>query len=285
MESKTAETQKTKQKFVLKKWMIITAAVALIVFVSVLVMAFIPFKALSADVFSDYDYVNIYDRDGGLMLSVKNEGASDAQKEHTALLKAGLAGTKHSLLRSLAEFNFVNDLRYRTVNKETEELVYDDDDFIQRDEAGLDVTKTVKTVERAEIEIRNEEDLKNKVREREQFGAGTYELEFFFRKQSEARKEIVIRDNSTEAKENKARKKTVQFDRLRIVINDSMNVIAKYRLYIYDSNEVAEGEAAVTPVEIRMNTTKLYAKLCELRELTGKGADNGEFISDTEDEL
>ena len=279
----STKAQQTKQKFVVRKWMVITAAVLLIIIVGVTVMAFIPLKTLSADAFSDYLYVNVYDQSGGLILSVKNDGdgLSDAQKKYAPLLKEGLSGTTHSVLRSAAEFNFSNRLEYVTKKVETEEPVYDDEGFVKRDESGLDVTKTVKTVKRAEIEVTSEANLREVMQSP---GPGRFVLEFVFSEQGGQRKTATVRDNSTEAKENKERSKKVEFDRVRIVINDSKNIIEKYAMYLYDSDVLADGEAVLTPVRIRMNTTKLYGKLCELRKEAGYGEDNGEYVAPADGE-
>ncbi|MCL2796430.1 MAG: hypothetical protein FWD58_00005 [Firmicutes bacterium] len=314
METLISEVKKTKKKGALKWWLLGTAAVLAVIVVAVAVMAFIPYKALADDAFTRYQYVNVYDRNGGStpMLSVKNErlvaaDTSTFEKEYAKLLKQGLVGTEHSMLRSAAEFNFVGDLRYITQKVKTEELVYDKDDFKKINKEGLEVTKTVKTVERVEREVVSEQALRDYMQAP---GAGRFVLEFVFVEQStytaihqgidarvraktllekdadaEFAKEkalkqpyVTVKDNSTEAKKNKEQTKKLHFDRVRIVINDSQNVIQKYAMYLYDSDDLATGEAVLSPVWIRMNTTTLYGKLCELRKWARGSDDNGEYI-------
>ena len=268
----TTERQTTAKKPIVKKWMVITAAILIVILAAVLVMAFIPFKALSSDVISDYLYVDVYDQGNNRILTVKKDGASDSDKEYAALFEKGISATQYSVLRSVFEFNFVNSLRYKTQKVSKEEYQYDDDGYIKKDKEGISVTKTVKTVERVEV---SGQDIVSKT----QAAPGLYVLEFVYCEQGQPRKEIEVKDDSTEAKANKERVKTIKFDRIRIVFNSSKNMIEEYTMYAYNSDEVASGEAVVTPILIRMNTTKLYEKLCELRKIIIGSDDNGEYVS------
>jgi len=315
MEVQAQKVKNAKKKPVIRLWMLITAAVLLILLVGIIIMACIPLKALSDDAFSNYLYVNVYDRNGGTtpMLSVKNDrklpqGAPEHEKTYARLLREGLNGTEHSVLRSAAEFVFVGGLRFITQEVDRSHLVYDENGFKTYDEEGLEVSKAFKTVDRVEREVRSEAHLREIMQSP---GPGRYVLEFvfcdqtqytaiheqiekeirekklnekdrdaeFIQRKKQIQPSVVVRDDSTDAKYFKQQDVTVHFDRVRIVINDSQNVIQDYAMYLYDSEELETGEAVLSPVWISMNTTALYGKLCELRKIARDSDDNGEYLA------
>ncbi|MCL2375571.1 MAG: hypothetical protein FWC82_03520, partial [Firmicutes bacterium] len=154
--------------------------------------------------------------------------------------------------------------------REGTEPAYDADGYPDMNVDGTRRMVNYRVRERNSLFVTNE----NPILNRTIYGSGIYVLDFRFAEQGQPRHEIRIRDHSDEGE----RFKTIQFDRIRIAINDSQNEIRQYMMWIYDTDYVLSGEAYVTPVLIRMNTTRLFENLNQIRYLRRGDSDNGEFI-------
>jgi len=281
-----------RQKFRFRKWMAIPAVLLVGLLVTGLILGFIPHKALSDEVFANWIYVNIYDSNGYLA-SIRREDFNEDNDHLRDIFQEGIASTSHSMLRSLLEFNYVNTLRLRTNERVDRVYRLNDDLTFYTDHLNNRVYDEVTTVDRVEV-------LGSEIRNVTPFGAGRFVLEFVFATQADYihyedrpsdRKYytglpyIYVRDNSTEARATGNRYKRIDFDRIRMVINDSFNVIEEYEMYIFNSNytEVANPiarEHRVTPVLIRMNTSRLYHRLLDIRQIQRGNRDNGEYVVD-----
>jgi len=278
----TREKREPRQKFKFRKWMAIPAAIIVGLLVTGLIMGFIPHRALSDDAFSDWHHVRIYDSEGHLETIVNRE-LNDHNERIKGLFNRGIASTSHSMLRSIFEQNFTNSLRFRTHETTTRTQRFDEDNNPVRNDFGDLVWDVTTTVEKSEVAA-------NTVRERTGYAPGTYVLEFMFARQDEPRRQVTVRDNSTNARQQGSRNVTVSFSHLRIVINDSRNTILEYRMYLFDENRInvanpAADEETVTPVLIRMNTSSLYTRLTDIREIRRGSRDNGEFVPEQPPEL
>jgi len=258
-----------------KIFLMVVAVAIVCVLITALIIGLIPNRALNDDVFMGFKSVNIYDGSNFWLGSFGH----DEDNENDKLLLEGLQSTQHSLLRSAFGFNYVNSLRLRTRNHTETFVEYDEDRRIIRDEITNEpLTRTETTV------VRDERMRATQVSSQVSAQPGTYVLEFVFASQTDARHRIRVRDNTTAARDRGERHSYIYFDRIRIVINDSLNEIEEYVLFAYDSvaadisnPSISENQFAV-PILIRMNTTRLYEQLGEIRNNIRGSSDNGTFL-------
>ncbi|MCL2061599.1 MAG: hypothetical protein FWH03_03135 [Firmicutes bacterium] len=259
--------EKPQKKFVFKKWMAVVLAGLLATAAVFIVLGCIPYKGLGAEEFSDYLHVNIYDQ-SGFAVTVKNKAtASDmteADLKREELFNEGLASTGYSLLRAAFEFSYITSLRFETERISENVRQYNDDDTPRKNRHGEDVFKTEKRTERV---MQNAKELLDPP----ETGGGYYALDFIYRDhRDQPRKTITVQGE------------TIEYDRIRIVLFDSLNTIMPFTINFFDSNKVAHDagetlEVEVPNVVIRLNTSKLYETLGEIKSLTGGSPDNGSF--------
>jgi len=299
--STTLSQKPPRKKFKFRKWMLIPACILAAVFFTGLILGLIPQRAFYNSVNPaghDWIFVNIFDAQSSTspVTTIFNDGTPEMRE----LFDKGIVGTRHSALRSLFEGNFTNSLRFATTENTTETPRFNEDGEWEFDDLDNPMFDETTTTDR--ILLRH-----NDVIARTQTEPGTFVLEFVFATQSDSLRHIdnlynpnaldngfrlpyvTVRDNSTSARESGERNVKIYFDRIRILINDSLNSIQEYQMFFFNSmaltppggirNYLSEYATYATPVFVRMNTTSLYTRLLDIREHFRFNRDNGEFVA------
>jgi len=301
-EKSTATAQKQpkapRPKFKFKLWMAIAAGLVVALLISGTILGFIPYRNLDQrrGDFSGWDMVHISDAEGHFV-TIRREhldSEHDSIREQAQAFEQGLNSTAHSLLRSLFMFNYVNDLRFRLRESHSRLPQFNEDGYRYRAEDGewvyIEETNDVR-IERTLAQAHTDT----------QTQAGTFLLDFRFPSLTPAYIQayyeehgvrpthqpqyIYIRDNSTEARDNRERNVRVYFDRVRLLINDSYGDISTFVLFIYNYDDFIAtainpyaAENRINPVEIRMRTSVLYERLMDIREHYRHNRDNGVYV-------
>lgn len=242
----------TEKKFVIKKWMVITAIVVVAITTVCIILGFIPNTSLTKNEFADYMYVNVYDATNTEADRPLVTVQPKDDDNYYDVFNAGMQTTNFSVLRGLLEFKVSNSLKFTTEEVVTTEPVYDEDGYQEVDEDGEKVTQDITTTERIMIDPST---IKTDIVASE----GVFVLEFVYANQTDERKSITIEGEE------------VLFDTMRIIINNSGNEIKDYPMYLYDSNEIHNTERGevyeITPIMYRADLTGLYEALEEIQEM------------------
>ena len=310
--SNTPTQKAPRKKFKFTKWMAVAAGFLAAFILTGIILAVIPYRNLSHDQFSGWTHVNIYDS-GGFLVTIGNNhaGLENDLGIRRDMFEHGLDSTRHSLLRSIFEFNYVNDLRFRLNENHIPAHQKFDPETGYRyiDSNGVAVWIDDKVVTERQEFTRAQAHAQTEAR------GGTFMLDFFFPSRTPTQlvgadgnlmyeydedynriapivdrsqpQSITVRDNSDAAREARERNYTFYFNRVRILFNSSYGEIAEFVLFVYNSYDFEQtaltpfaSENRMTPVAIRMDTTALYETLMDIREPLRFNRDNGAYVPD-----
>jgi len=288
-----------RKKFKFRKWMAVVACLVGAIFVVGLVLGLIPVRRLDDEIFDNWISVDIFDSTSSAnAMTQVHRDQLDGDNRIANWLHEGLDSTSHSILRSVFEGNARNRLRLRTREVVEYHYEYDEDELRVQDEMGDFITYSTREVVRDSIALRD-------VFAATATRPGTYLLQFSFEQMQVATQDltnsITVRDNTTAARNARARDYTIYFDTILVLINDSFGSIEEYQMFVFNSKDMIDREvwsddandgeggyvmhygvySEVTPILIRMNTSRLYERLTDIREVIRGDRDNGTHIPDT----